>query len=146
MNGPFTVRIAAVAFACLGLAACAWGVGHPEGWTAASANSWTKDGQTYSVATQAFDGTITDLANQETVDMLLRAKGAKFVRSDPYPDCPGLGALMTFGQTTAQGSFALLEAFVIRDSTATLITYKRPAAQAQDPAAMAAMRSAICHI
>ncbi|HVS46391.1 MAG TPA: hypothetical protein VMS32_06965, partial [Verrucomicrobiae bacterium] len=133
MNRLPSVRIAAVAFACLSLAACGSYVAHPSGWTSTGTSSWSKGGQTYSQTSSAFAGSITDLASQERVDLILGNKGATYDRTDPYPDCPGLGGLMRFLQKTAKPPVAILAAFVVGNSTATVITYMRPVSQAPAP-------------
>jgi hypothetical protein len=139
-----SVRIAAVAFACLSLAACGSYVAHPSGWTSSGSSAWSKGGQTYSQTSTAFSGSISDLASQERVDLILGNKGATYDRTDPYPDCPGLGGLMRFSQKTAKPPTAILAAFVVGDSTATVITYVRPATRAPDLDVMSAMRQTIC--
>jgi hypothetical protein len=141
MKSSRIVRAAQVGFLCALLAACASGPPHPAGWTAGQGQTWTQGDQRYTVSFTAFGGTMKDLASQQTIDMILRSHGTKFKRSDPYPDCPGLGALLTFNApavTTLQG-------LTIRDSTATVVTYARPPSAAPDAAAMAAMKQTVCH-
>jgi hypothetical protein len=144
-------RPALAAFSFLLVAACAGGgPAHPAGWTQASDGSWTRGDQIYRTQTEPFTGTLNELAAQETIDAVLRSPRLHLVKIVPYPDCPGLGGLMTFSATgpappAASAPLTLLEAFVIRESQATLITYWRPAAIPADADALRAMRSAICH-
>jgi hypothetical protein len=146
-----SARPALAAFSFVLLAACAGGgSSHPAGWTQATDGSWTRGDQVYQTQTKAFSGTLKELASQETIDAVLRNPKLHLVKIVPYPDCPGLGGLMVFSGTGpsahgASGSVTLLEAFVIRESQATLISYSRPAALPADADALKAMRSAICH-
>jgi hypothetical protein len=144
-------RPALAAFSFVMLAACVGsGSTHPAGWTQGNDGSWTRGNQVYRTQTKPFNGTLKELASQETIDAVLRDPKLHLVKIVPYPDCPGLGGLMLFSGTgtaahAASGPVTLLKAFVIRDSQATLITYSRPAALPADADALRAIRSAICH-
>jgi hypothetical protein len=140
----FPVRIAAVAFACLGLAACGSNVPSPSGWTSAGPTAWAKDGQTYTQATKPWSGNLTDLANTVSVGELTSRKGLTYGGSVPFPGCEGFGGLMTFAQKSPKPGRIIQLAFMVSDSTATTVTYERSAAQPADPAAETAMHQAIC--
>lgn len=138
--------IAALAFACLSLAACGSNTPGPAGWTPAGPNKWTKDGQSYVVAAVPFAGTRTDLSNQESVDVVLSHKGVKYGGTVPYPGCEGAAGLMTFTQKLPAPGAVILVGFVVVNSTSITVTYGRPIDRPSDPGAMAAMRQTVCRV
>ena len=141
------VRIAAVAFACSVLAACGSSAApSPAGWTKTGPTSWSKAGQTYQLAVAPYADSITDLANQESVDTLLTDKGLVYDGSVPYPGCEGFGGLMTFRRLHPLPKRVILLAFMVSDGNSTVVTYERGAGQPEDPTASSAMHHTICHV
>jgi hypothetical protein len=138
--------IAALAFACLSLAACGSSTPGPANWSPAASNTWTKDGQSYVVASATFAGTRTDLSNQESVDVVLSHKGVRYGGTVPYPGCEGAAGLMTFTQKRPAPGTVILVGFAVVNSTSITVTYQRPADRPSDPGAMAAMRQTVCRV
>ncbi len=134
---------ARAAFLLAALVACGSEAGHPAGWTDAGNQTWTSNGQTFQVRTQPFSGTLKDLAGQQTINVVLQNPGVHLVNVLPFPDCPGLGGLATF--TGGKPPRTLEQAFVIRESQATLVSYTRPHGAPADQAAIGSMRSIVCH-
>ncbi len=130
------------------LAACSSGGGSPSpaGWqkVPGAQASWTNgtpgQRQTYAYDKASFGGTLQDLAQREIVDTTLHDRALKFVKSDVFGPCPGLAAIATFsgsGQTVQ-------DAFAVESGNAIVVRYQRPAAAQDDPAAIAAMKRALC--
>lgn len=101
-----------------------------------------KPAERYGVTLQQnYQGSLKDLASQLTTGTILQYKGAKFVRSVPYPDCPGEAGLQTF----ALPSGAELEAaFTVWNGTTAVADYVRPPGAPEDPNVHDAMRRTVC--
>lgn len=84
---------------------------------------------------------LSDLASQVTTDTLLRHRGAKLRKAEPFPPCPGEAGEQTF---TLPGGDVLHIAFTVWNGTAKTAAYQRPARAADDPAAIDALRRVVC--
>jgi hypothetical protein len=89
-------------------------------------------------------GTLGDVASQVTTDTLLHDKGARLLRSEPFPPCPGEAGDQTFTVPTPHGEAVLRVAFTQWNGTKTIASYERPAKAPDDPNAMQALRRAVC--
>lgn len=89
-------------------------------------------------------GTLSDLASQVTTDTLLHNRGARLLRAEPFPPCPGEAGDQTFTVTTPHGPALLRVAFTQWNGTTTIASYERPAKATDDPDAMKALRRAVC--
>ena len=134
------MRTAVAAFLCAWVSACASAPPHPAGWTADGASGWTSGNQHFLITTTPYGGTIKDLVSQETVNAVLRKR--RVTESILYPDCPGLGAILTIVQ--ARPPLTIEEAFAIGETTATFVTYTRATGTPEDQATTKAMSAAIC--
>jgi hypothetical protein len=147
------VRIArlptlALALLALGpLAACSGPSPQPAGWEPipGAKSGWTTGTgahtQIYLYAKRSFGGTLQDLASQETINVLLRYRGATLLRSDPFGACPGAAGVATF---KLEGARVLERGFSVQNAQAIEVTYLRPASVPPDAAATAAMKGALC--
>jgi hypothetical protein len=140
-----TLGLALLALAAL--AACNSPSPQPAGWQPirGAQGGWTtgtgSNTQIYLYARRSFGGTLQDLASQETINVLLRYRGARFLRSDPFGSCPGAAGLATF---KLQGARILERGFSVQNGHAVEVTYLRPASAPPDAAATAAMKGALC--
>lgn len=93
-----------------------------------------------------YSGTLQDLASQVPVNVILQHKGAKLVSSVPFDPCPGEAGLDRFSLPSASGHGKdILEvAFTNWNGNATIASYQRFATTAENPAALSAMRHAVC--
>jgi hypothetical protein len=129
------------------LAACSSSSARPAGWRPipGAKGGWTTgtgtNTQIYLYARRSFAGTLQDLASQETINVLLRYRGARLLRSDPFGPCPGAAGVATF---TLQGARVLERGFSVQNGQAVEVSYLRPASAPPDAAATAAMRGALC--
>lgn len=90
-------------------------------------------------------GSLSDLASQITTDTLLRHRGAKLQKAEPFPACPGEAGEQTFTIPAAHGTAAVLRvAFTVWNGTAKTASYQRPVRAPDDPAAMEALRRTVC--
>jgi len=134
------------AVSAIALAACAAAAPAPKGWqpVAGAPGTWsTGTGaatQSYVYASSSFGGTLQDLASQVAIDAVLH-RHAKMLRSEPFTSCPGLAGLARF---TLPGGAGLEEGFRVLDGRSVRVTYERPAGVPADPAAIEAMKSALC--
>lgn len=135
------------------LASCASGGGpvHPAGWTprgAGAAKIWTDPTHPQerfgTTARASATGTLGDLASQVTTDTLLQHRGAKLLKAQPYPACPGEAGLQTFSLKTREGPARLEVAFTQWNDQAKTAWYRRPAGQPAQAAATQAMSKAVC--
>lgn len=94
--------------------------------------------------TPSAGGSLSDLASQVTTDTLLRHRGAKLRKAEPFPPCPGEAGEQTFTVPAAGGPTVLHVAFTVWNGTAKTASYQRPAKAPDDPAAMEALRRAVC--
>jgi hypothetical protein len=129
------------------LAACSRPSPQPAGWQPipGAKSGWTTgtaaNTQIYQYAKRSFGGTLQDLASQETINVLLRYRGARFLRSDPFGPCPGAAAVATF---KLEGARILERGFSVQNGQAIEVTYLRPASAPPDAAATEAMKGALC--
>lgn len=89
-------------------------------------------------------GTLSDLASQVTTDTLLRNKGARLLKAEPFAPCPGEAGEQTFDVKTSAGPSVLQVAFTQWSGTTTIASYQRPATAPDDPQAIDALRRAVC--
>lgn len=88
--------------------------------------------------------TLSDLASQVTTDTVLRYKGAKLTKAEPFGPCPGEAGLQTFDVRSPQGAAVLHVAFTQWNGMAVTASYERPANRPDDPSAVQAMRRTVC--
>jgi hypothetical protein len=134
------LRTAVAAFLCAWVSACASPPPHPAGWTSDGASGWTSGNQRFVITTTPYGGTIKDLVSQETVNAVLHKRSV--TQSILYPDCPGLGAILTIVQK--RPPLTIEEAFAVGEADATFVTYTRATGTPEDAAAAKAMSAAIC--
>jgi hypothetical protein len=119
--------------------------GGPLGWAKLDANTWVQGSgnaqQRYVSSRAAFSGSLKDLASQETISVILRYPGARFVSSIPLAQCPAQAGLATFRST----SRTIELAFSAQNGQALTILYERPSAAKASDAAAAAMGAALCN-
>lgn len=128
------------------------GPAHPAGWTAQGTGAgayWSspQDPQErYSVSSSPNSGgaTLADMASQITTDTVLRYRGAKLLKAEPFPPCPGEAGLQTFRLTAPHGTERLEVAFTQWNGTSVIASYRRPERAADDPAALDAVRKSVC--
>jgi hypothetical protein len=118
------------------LTACAGGAGGT--FTARPGEHFTMKRTANSTAT------LSDLASQVTTDTLLHNKGARLLKAEPFPPCPGEAGDQTFALVTARGPAFLRVAFTQWNGTTTIASYQRPAKASDDPDAVNALRRAVC--
>ena len=91
-----------------------------------------------------YSGTLGDLASGVTTDVVIRHKGAKLRKAEPFAPCPGEAGLQTF-DLVQKGQRVVLEvAFTQWNGTAVKASYTRPASKPEDPKAADALRRAVC--
>jgi hypothetical protein len=128
-------------------AACSRPSPKPAGWQPISGtqSGWTTgtgaNTQIYTYAKRSFGGALQDLASQETINVLLRYRGARLLRSDPFGPCPGAAGVATF---ELEGARILERGFSVQNGRAIEVTYLRPASAPPDAAAAEAMKGALC--
>ncbi|MDQ2871632.1 MAG: hypothetical protein M3R35_00720 [Candidatus Eremiobacteraeota bacterium] len=134
-----------------GLAACsssATPAAFPDGWTTTSgkAEMTASHGpQQFALKKVPFSGTIKDFASQLTINTVLANRTAKFVRSVPFPECPGEAGIQTFALGGASPQ-TLEVGFTVTGNMAITASYARPKGAAADPAAHAAMQKDVCTV
>jgi hypothetical protein len=84
------------------------------------------------------------MASQVTTDVVLRHKGAKLLKAQPFEPCPGEAGLQTFRVREPHGNGLLEVAFTQWNGTAVTAMYERPAKLPADPQAEEALRRAVC--
>jgi hypothetical protein len=89
-------------------------------------------------------GSLSDLASAVTTNTVLRYKGARLVRAEPFPACPGEAGWQTFALKTPAGLSVLHEAFTQWNGSQVVASYQRPANVRDDPRAVEALRRAVC--
>ncbi|HEY9085042.1 MAG TPA: hypothetical protein VIN40_03760 [Candidatus Tyrphobacter sp.] len=142
-------RSVGVALALAALAACtAGGAPHPAGWTQApgAKATWTTmsgaGSERYSYNAESYSGQLQDLASEQAVDTVQRERGARLIRSVPFPACPGEAGLARYA---LPGGRLLEVAFTVSNGKAVIAEYLRPASIGEAPAAITAMRQAVCY-
>ncbi len=144
-----------VALACCAAAGCsARSPAYPPGYTqrrSAAGTFWVRTlpgggRETYRVQTRPFTGSLKDLASSETIDTVLRNKGARYVSSDPFPGCPGEAGILTFHISGATGSEIREEAFTVFNQQSIVVTATRPATQPLEGAVRSAMGENVCNV
>lgn len=129
------------------LAGCSAASPAPKDWTAipGSSDAWTRGGgaarEEYSYSQKSFSGTLQDLASAVAIDVLLRNRGAKLRRSNPFSPCPGAAGVATF---SLGGGKTLQEGFAVRDGRAVRTLYTLPSGAKPDPNVTAAMQNVLC--
>lgn len=125
--------------------------GHPDGWKSegSGANTvWfspTDPREEYTATSNPnANGTLKDLASQVTTNVILRHKGAKFVKAQPYPTCPGEAGMQTFTINGPKGEDILRVGFTQWNGAALTASYQRPANKPDDRRALEAMTSTVC--
>lgn len=147
-------RLAASLFCAAALAACG-GHGspqpaHPDGWKAQSgaALAWVapEDPRERYTASRdpGWNGSLKDLSSQVATNIILQYKGARLVRTDPFPACPGEAGVQTFALSGFHGHEVLRAAFTQWSGPAVTIIYRRPGELPDDKAAVDAMTRAVC--
>lgn len=128
------LRTSLAALACAALVtACAGGTG---GSSAPAGVTVTREA--------GYGGTLSDLASQVTTDTVIRNTGAKLQKAEPFAPCPGEAGLQTFELQQKGRRMILKVAFTQWNGTAVRASYLRPAAGADDPKALDALRKAVC--
>lgn len=125
---------------------------HPQGWTQQSRSKanvvWVDPKaprEHYTTASNPhFRGTLQDLASAITTNTLLSRKGAKFVRSDPFPACPGEAGIQTFTIPAAKSEDILRVAFTQWNGAALTASYQRPISSSENTDALQAMTRTVC--
>lgn len=149
MQGYRTI-VLALACATL-LSGCGQGAqgaaAHPDGWQA-KGKLWIdpqNPREQYSIVSNPNSSlSLSDLASQVTTDALLSHKGARLLRADRFPACPGEAGLQTFLVRASGGTDVLRIAFTQWSGTAVVASYQRPSPTPDDPAAVSAMTRAVC--
>ncbi len=121
---------------------------HPDGWKA-QGKVWIdprNPREQFSAVSNSNSGgaSLSDLASQVTTDALLTHKGARLLRSDRFPGCPGEAGLQSFAVTGPHETDVLRVAFTQWNGNAVIGSYQRPAAISDDPAAVMALTQAVC--
>lgn len=126
------------AFGCAAmLAACGSGSG--------AVNFQARPGEHFSMKRAPSGGaSLSDLGTQVTTDTLLRNPGAKLVKAQPFPACPGEAGEETFALKAPAGASVLRVAFTQWNGTTTIASYQRPAKSPDDPQAEEALRQSVC--
>jgi hypothetical protein len=91
-----------------------------------------------------YSGTLADMASQVSEDVLLKHRGSKLLKAEPYAPCPGEAGLQTFSVPVDGRRMLLQVAFTQWTGTAVTASYQRPAGAAPDPAAEQALQRAVC--
>lgn len=127
----------------------AGGQPHPDGWRAEAqgkSTAWVdpKDPrQRYAVASNPNQtATLGQMGARVTIDTLLTHKGAKLLKTTPYPGCPGEAGLQSF--LTAKADQVLRIAYTQWSGKAVTAVYIRPGSLPDDPAAVNALTRAVC--
>lgn len=147
-------RLAASLLCAAALAACA-GQGrsqpaHPDGWKAQSgaALAWVapEDPRERYTASRdpGWNGSLKDLSSQVAINIILQYKGARLLRTDPFPACPGEAGVQTFALSGTRDRDVLRVAFTQWNGPALTIVYRRPGGLPDDKAAVDAMTRAVC--
>lgn len=125
--------------------------GHPDGWKSegSGANTvWFNPAdprEEYTTTSNPnANGTLKDLASQVTTNVILRHKGAKFVKAQPYPTCPGEAGMQTFTINGPKGEDILRVGFTQWNGAALTASYQRPADKPDDRRALEAMTATVC--
>jgi len=79
-----------------------------------------------------------------TTDTLLRYRGSRLLRAQPFPACPGEAGWQSFEMPAAHGRIIMHVAFTQWNGTAKTASYERPAALPDDPSAISALGHAVC--
>ncbi|HTU70908.1 MAG TPA: hypothetical protein VMF11_11380 [Candidatus Baltobacteraceae bacterium] len=123
---------------------CSHASGGPQGWTKANGTTWVNgsgaEQERYTMTSAAFNGSLKDLASQQTIDIVLKNAGTRFVQSVPFPNCPGQAGLATFRSPKA----IVEDGFALEGERAVTILYVRPSGAAESPEVLAAMNAALC--
>jgi hypothetical protein len=137
--------------ACI-TAACSGSSGtpavHPSGWTELAAKSalvYRHGEQTFSLRKTPFDGSIKDYASALTTSVVLSNPSAKFLRSLPFPDCPGEAGMQIF-ESEGKAPAILEIGFTVTGNRAIAATYTRPRGTQEDPNARDAMKQDVCTV
>jgi hypothetical protein len=124
---------------------------HPDGWKQQGQGAdavWTdpqNPREEYrSSSNPNSTGTLKDLASQVTTNVVLQHKGAKFLKADPYPGCPGEAGLQTFSVPAPGGEDVLRVAFTQWNGAALTASYLRPRSEADNQQALDAMTRTVC--
>jgi hypothetical protein len=135
------------------LAACASGGGtaYPQGWTQHGQGAgayWTQPEHPQerfsATSTPNPNASLKDLASQITTDTLLSHRGARLLRAQPFPACPGEAGWQSFAVPAGRSRDILHVAFTQWNGTAKTASYERPAGLPDDPSAITAMGRVVC--
>lgn len=96
----------------------------------------------YTYRSTAYVGGLQSLASELAVDTVQRYSGSRLLRSIPFPACPGEAGLATY---TLPGGRLLEVAFTVINGNAIDAEYLRPRSIGEAPAAITAMRQAVCY-
>lgn len=94
--------------------------------------------------TPSAGASLSDLASAVTTNTLLRYRGAKLVKAEPFPACPGEAGQQIFDLRTPRGPAVLRVAFTQWNGTTAIASYERPAKASDDPQADDALRRSVC--
>jgi hypothetical protein len=118
---------------------------HPRGWPQVSHDVWsTVSGagpERYQYAAKPTTGSLSDLASSEAIATVQQFQGSRLISSAPFPACPGEAGLARFA---LRGPDVLEVAFTVYRGSAITVSYRRPKSVADAPAALTAMRQAVC--
>jgi hypothetical protein len=151
MRGAIAILAACACAAMLTACGSSAGATHPQGWTTHGQGAsayWTDPGH----ASERFSSTsaanpnasLKDLASQVTTDTLLRYRGARLLRAEPFPPCPGEAGWQSFAVPAGRSHRILHVAFTQWNGTAKTASYERPADLPDDPSALTAMGHVVC--
>jgi len=100
--------------------------------------------QEYYYSNSRFSGSLSDLASQITIRVLLEHRGAKFQGSVPFSSCPGAAGLATFVLPAQR--VTLQEGFSVQSGRAVTVAYVRPVGAPVDPNVTQAMQNELCSV
>jgi hypothetical protein len=142
-----SIGVLTIAAFLAGCSSSGFGSG-PRGWKAGNvAGLWVNpraSKETWIAVSGPFSGTLSDLASQETTDVILanKALGARFLSGVPFTRCPGEAGLQLFSLRSAK--MVAEVAFAVQGSRQVTVTYQKPTGDPDDPAAIDAMAANVC--
>jgi len=102
-------------------------------------------GEGFSMLQTPAPGTsLGDVASAITADTLLRYRGARLLKAEPFPPCPGEAGWQTFSLHRGNKAMVLRVAFTVWNGVEKVARYERPASHPDDTGAIGAMRRIVC--
>lgn len=103
-------------------------------------------GEHYRITKDAsWNGSLKDLASQTAANIVLKYRGAKLLRADPFPACTGEAGLQTFTLPGKGGAAQILRvAFTQWSGPAVTVIYERPRSSPDSKEAVDAMTRSLC--